>query len=130
TDSELYSIEKRNFEDIVLSSKELTKQWLEMLSLKLEILTQTSLNLSFETTSTRIVKVLSQLVHVYGSKTENGNIVITIKFTHQEIADLIGTTRVTVSNHLKKLNNAGFIYKQNGYYYICNFEKLKTFNFN
>lgn len=128
SDSKLISIKKDTFEEIVMSNQLLTRQWLEMLSLKLEILTHSTMNLSFESSSKRILRVLIQLVHTYGREIDNGTILITIKFTHQEIADLIGTTRVTVSNYLKKLNNSRFIYKKNGFYYINNFETLKNIN--
>lgn|SRR5690625_2754482 len=89
-----------------------------MISLKLEILTHASLNLSFDSSSQRIIRAFIQLATIYGIEKQDRSIKINITFTHQELADLIGTSRVTVSNEISKLQQLKVIKKKGRYYYI------------
>lgn len=47
-----------------------------------------------------------------------------IKFTHQEMADLTGLSRVTVSNILSSMTCKGIIEKQDGYLIIKNLDAM------
>lgn len=125
SDSTLIEISKELFERLTLEDKEFTKQWIKILSMKLELLTTTTFQLTFDSSIQRILNTFIQLSEVYGVPEENGSIKILIKFTHQELADLIGTTRVTVSNTVKKLFDDELIYKKNGFYYIDDMERLR-----
>lgn len=125
SDSVLLKVDKKKFEQLAFSNRSLTKQWLEMLSLKLEILIHSSPNLSFDSSSKRLAQTLVQLGTTYGIKQSNGIIKISITFTHQELADLIGSSRVTVSNEINKLQGQGIITKPEKHYYINSMEQLK-----
>lgn len=124
TKSTLLEIDKNIFMKKVLENDILTKQWVEMLSLKLELLTHATIKLSFENSLINIVNAFLELANTYGEKQENGSIKISISFTHQELADLIGTSRVTVSNTIKFLSESNVIIKSKGYYYIFDIDKL------
>lgn len=114
----LLKVNKFIFEEIALTNELIIKQWLEMLSMKLEILTHSSLNLSFDSSRERIIKTFIHLVTTYGVRENSNYMKITISFTHQELADLIGMSRVTVSNEISKLEQQKLIYKKEQYYYI------------
>lgn len=124
TRSILLEIDKNIFMKKVLENELLTKQWLEMLSLKLELLTHVSIKLTYENSLINIVNAFLELANTYGERQGNGSIKISISFTHQELADLIGSSRVTVSNTIKLLNDSNVIFKRKGYYYINDIDKL------
>ncbi|MBR3121796.1 MAG: Crp/Fnr family transcriptional regulator [Oceanobacillus sp.] len=127
SDSILIEMDKKVFEQHVLQDTEMTKQWLELLSIKSEILTNSLLHVSYESSLRRIINALVQLANSYGIETQNGSIKISIPFTHQELSELIGTSRVTVSNSIALLQEANLVYKKNKFYHITNIAKLKEF---
>ena len=47
-----------------------------------------------------------------------------MKFTQQEMADLVGVSRVRVAGIMKKLEENGIITKKNGYIYITSNNKV------
>lgn len=56
----------------------------------------------------RILRVLSWLAYRFGSEMEQGHKMVP-KFTHQDLADLAGVTRVTVTRSLNQLEQQHFI---------------------
>ena len=61
----------------------------------------------------------------FGVKT-NGSIKLTLTFTEQDLANLAGVTRETVSLELKKLKRDGYIKKDEGYYTINKIGELRN----
>lgn len=125
SDAILVKINKKVFEDFLFEDKELSRQRLEMLSIKVELLAHTSLYLSYDNSFNRIVRMFLDLANGYGEEDEDGSIKIGISFTHQEVAYLIGTTRVTVANTVKNLMDSNLLEKRGRYYFIGNIEKLQ-----
>lgn len=67
----------------------------------------------------RIIKFLIFLAHKFGIEEKKGRL-IQIPLTHQELADSIGTTRVTVTRIINKLEKSGFIDRPNrNYITLC-----------
>jgi CRP-like cAMP-binding protein len=67
------------------------------------------LNLSLEAVPGRLAKVLSEMAFRYGTVQENGSVVINLKLPHREIADLVGSTRESVTAHLNELRRRELI---------------------
>ncbi|HQR32451.1 MAG TPA: Crp/Fnr family transcriptional regulator [Blastocatellia bacterium] len=67
------------------------------------------LNLSLEAVPGRLTKVLSEMAFRYGTVQENGSIIINLKLPHREIADLVGSTRESVTAHLNDLRRRELI---------------------
>lgn len=67
------------------------------------------LNLSLEAVPGRLTKVLSEMAFRYGTVQENGSVVINLKLPHREIADLVGSTRESVTAHLNDLRRRELI---------------------
>ncbi|WP_061808985.1 Crp/Fnr family transcriptional regulator [Rossellomorea vietnamensis] len=108
----------RQFEEMLLEDKKKMKQWMELTNLKMNILTKSSLQLSFGPSRRRIIESLLHLALTFGRQDGEKSYIISITFTHQELADLVGTTRVTVVNTLNKLIDEGFLLKKEKYYEI------------
>ena len=65
--------------------------------------------LTFGNVSSRLASVLLIYANRYGIKKENGEIQIPIPFTHNDIANIVGVARETVSIEIKKFLNNGII---------------------
>lgn len=73
----------------------------------------------------RIAVSLLSLCISHGVK-YNNTIKITIKFTHEELANLTGLNRVTVSKAFQDFFNKKIIFKENGFIIIKDIEQLKN----
>jgi CRP-like cAMP-binding protein len=65
---------------------------------------------SYKTVDLMLLKLLIWLGQKFGRKTDQGNL-IDVRLTHQELADLIGSTRVTITRILSQLEQQGLIQK-------------------
>lgn len=119
----LIRIDPVRFKQTILSKPTYSEQLFKMMSIKIRLLYQHSLHLSYSSSLYRVCHTFAQLGLTYGVK-EGDHIKIKVSFTHQEIANLIGTTRVTVANHTKKLLEIGTLSKTKQYYYIHDIVKL------
>jgi Crp-like helix-turn-helix domain len=68
--------------------------------------------------SDRLLKLLTWLAKHFGRSTPEGNQQINIRFTHQQLADVAGTTRVTITRLLGELECSGFIRRLPKHNYI------------
>lgn len=125
TNCTLLKFERGEFINKVMSNQALMEQILKIMSLRISILTRHTLDLSFTHSYQRLCKALIQLSLIYGEKQKDGTIFIDFKLTQKELSELIGSTRVTVSNHLKKLIDLNIIKKEKKHYIIQNIEVLK-----
>ncbi|XQY91591.1 Crp/Fnr family transcriptional regulator [Metabacillus sp. HB246100] len=123
-ETHLISIPSHRFKEMIKRNNQLSEQWIEFLQIKLELLAQDNLYLSFGSSLVRICDALCHLVRLYGQEERQGGYTINMTFTHQELANLIGATRVTVVNTLKQLINQSILVKQGKYYHIPDLNKL------
>jgi len=65
----------------------------------------------------RLQHLLTWLAGKFGRSVPTGEL-IDLRLTHQAIAELVGTTRVTVTRLLKELEEAGEIHRQQRHYII------------
>lgn len=75
------------------------------------------LELNTQTTSEKVMGLLKQLSKEYGEPCELGTL-IKIKLTQQELASMVGASRVMVSMALQKLIKKGLICRDKKYYII------------
>jgi CRP/FNR family transcriptional regulator len=72
------------------------------------VLGEMVVNLVSDDVGTRIAKLILRLSARYGTRMGK-EIFLNIPFTHQEIADMVGTTRQTVSSTLNRLKRQGVL---------------------
>jgi len=100
------------------------KRVLEFETRKCRLLQRQVLALSYASATNRIARTLLDLYHTYGEDTPQGYF-LRIHFTKNELAILVGTSRVTVSNELMKMEQSGLLIRRNNYYIITDLERLK-----
>ncbi len=81
-------------------------------------------DLLFKDVPTRLARLLERLAREEGQPTPEG-IEIALKLTHQEIAELIGSTRETTTLLLNQLRRAGVIGRRRGRLLITDLEGLR-----
>jgi CRP-like cAMP-binding protein len=69
---------------------------------------------SYKRVDIMLIKLLSWLTTRFGHAIAAGNL-IDLRLTHQDIADLLGTTRVTVTRTLSKFEEQGIIERLRGH---------------
>jgi CRP/FNR family transcriptional regulator len=105
---EVLCIKKTDFERYIKQHGHLAMQVIELLSYRLRELSDVLLNLASEDVASRVIKLLRRLCSRYGKP--NGNqVLLDIAITHQEMADMIGASRQTVTSVLSTLRKQGIV---------------------
>lgn len=92
---------------------------IDLLSCRLRELGDVITNLVADDVTARVVKLLTRLGARYGTG-EGKEVRLNICLTHQEMADMIGTTRQTVTTVLSSLKRKDFLRIENKIIYIQN----------
>ncbi len=103
-ESKLYIIKKRQFEAFLRSDPEICMRVMRGLTLRLRELTDSVRDLALIDVYGRIAKKLTSMAN-----DEDGEMVISKKLTHKEIASMIGSSREMVSRIMKELSRGGYI---------------------
>ncbi len=123
-DTLLYQIPHQHFLDKLHENHEFSLDVLRIMTKKMRLITTQMKQLSFNNSCYRICYALTNLVNQFGEKTPGGW-QLKIKFTHQEMANLTGLSRVSVSNIFLRMTADGIIDKKDGYLVI---KDLKILN--
>lgn len=113
-ESEVLVLSKRDFLTLIGERPAVALTALDILSSRLRRLGETFMNLATEEVPVRLARLLLSLAHG-GAKmrcshhTSRGGICVNVTLTHQEIADMIGSSRQTVTTALNHLKRAGTI---------------------
>ncbi len=79
--------------------------------------------LTFTSSRAKVSYALYHMLRQY-STPESGEYKINITFTHQEIGQLVGLSRVSVSNILSQMVKEGVLHKNNGYYFVSDMDAV------
>ena len=112
--SQLILIEQKKFKKLIDEFPELAIKIIANLSTRLRKANQQIENLTFKNVENRLIDVLVDLKRAYGKKQDKGYL-ISKKITHQELANLVGTTRSTTTKILNKLADEDKLINKKGY---------------
>lgn len=122
-DSAVYNIPFAKVKEAMKNDWDLSLKVMQMLCRKNLILLQQVRELSSSAAVQRVAKVLVNLSRQYG-KVEDGDVCIGIRFTHQDVANLIKASRVTVSNVFQTFMADGILEKRSGRFWIKDMGRL------
>ena len=109
-DSVTAIISRKDFYDLLFGQKKVMENLLHILSLRLREAWKRIQLLNFNNASQRVKMLLLMLSETYGTKNPRGTgTVLNIKLIHQDIADMTGLTRETVTRVLDKWQKSGEI---------------------
>lgn len=113
-DAQIVVIPISEFEKVLIENPELSIKVFKVLGEKIvdlqDRLEEQILNNTYE----QIIKLLIRLGKLHGSKINNGLVVLKGEFTNKDLANMIGTTRETVSRTLTKLKKEKLIEIKDG----------------
>ncbi len=95
----LIKLNRKRFRQYLIDDPAMAMRVIDILSERLRILGDMLLNLTSNDVTARLVKLLARLFQRYG-RSRDGRIYIDIPLTHQEMADMIGCCRQTVTSTL------------------------------
>lgn len=124
TDSEVYHIPKTVFIECLKVDHDLSLKTIEIMARKNRLLASQIEDLSFNDAYSRVAIALIKLAMSYSSDCSDGN-KLEIKFTHQEMANLLGLSRVSVSKIMSDFIRLSILEKKDGYIVLKDLHKLK-----
>ena len=114
TDSEVALLSRRDFFLLIQSNPKLLEQLLLILCGRLRDSWQRVEMLNFKNASHRVKILLLMLARDHGIEQEQGEILLNFKLTHQDIADMTGLTRETVTRVIDRWQRDGEISVKKG----------------
>jgi CRP/FNR family transcriptional regulator len=117
SDCRLYAIPQGLFKDFLVDHPSTAMLVIDLLSCRLRILGDMVKNLTADDVTTRLAKLLIRLSARYGQRVTAAHLRLSIRLTHQELADMIGATRQTVTGVLSELRRRGVIDVED--HYLC-----------
>jgi len=104
----LYTLRRNDFEKLIMDNPTLAFHLLGDTMERLRRANQQIYDLTFLNVRTRIVKRLIRLSEEFGATTPQG-VRIELKITHQQMAEMVGAVRETVTKVLLELQESGLI---------------------
>ncbi len=105
---EVLTVPQEQFKAFLRCRPEASLLCMQVLSSRLRILGEVLANLVSDDVHTRVAKLILRLSARYGTRV-GSEIFLNIPLTHQEIADMVGTTRQTVTSALGQLKRQGVL---------------------
>ena len=106
--TELLSVSYDDFLKFVSEFPRVSLPLLQLLSYRLHEITEVLSDVTSVDVASRVMKLLRRLADRYGRQVENG-VFLELPVTHQEMADMIGASRQTVTTVLGDLRRRGLI---------------------
>ncbi len=124
-DTWVYKVSTQELARTMQADWALNQSVLALLCRKNQVYLSQIISLSFSQATQRVAQHLIDLCRQYGTATPDG-CRLTIKFTQSELAQLVNTSRVTVSNIFNQLTDRGAIMKKNGAFYVRDLALLEN----
>lgn len=121
--SRLLVIRKKNFQRLLTRDPKLALYLLETVSARLRRANEEIEGLLFRNILGRVAKAMLDLGRRSGEQ-RDGSLFLKERFTQQELADVVGTTREPLTRALSSLRRAGLVEQRGGLYAIPSPEKL------
>lgn len=106
--SEVLAVSQEKFRDFLDHHPRIAMLSMQVLSSRLRVLGEMFVNLVSDDVNTRIAKLILRLSARYGTRVGK-EVFLNIPLTHQEIADMVGTSRQTVTSALGALKRQGVL---------------------
>jgi CRP-like cAMP-binding protein len=122
-DVTMLSVGKRNYSELLKRNWPMAEFVLKALCERLNRTNEQVENLLSQNILGRVAKTLSRMARHEGVA-EGGGILIAAAYTHQEIADMVGTTREPIARAISSLKQAKLLEVRNGRFFIPDPERL------
>lgn len=107
--SVLLSVNKRDFARLLESYPRMSIPMLRQLTRRVRVLTDDIASMAFLDSYSRVTRKILNLAEEMGQTNADGHILIDRPLTHQQLANLVGTTRETVTKILNEMKDNGLL---------------------
>ena len=104
----IHSLSRPDFEGVMTRHPQLAINMVRLMGARLRLACDSLVAVAEQRTEARLARVLLRLAHNYGVPDGDG-IVLGMRLSHQELADMIACTRQTVNALLHDFSDAGWI---------------------
>jgi len=125
TDAMVTVLPKGSLVELLASIPTVSKNFIRLLSKRLAKVEKEFGDFGHTWSYDRLAKILLKLCEEHGRETPKG-ILITLRLTHEDLANLIGTTRETVTTQMIRFRRMGFVRSQDRFL-IVDKARLKEF---
>ena len=125
TDSLIYRIPREKLLEVMRRDWELNLRVIQLICRKKGSVFHQMLELSFSQALGRVARMLLNLMSEYGIPQEDGAVLIDMTFTHQEVASLVNTSRVTVSHIFNQFASEGVLEKRGSRFVVRRPQELQ-----
>ncbi|AZR73582.1 hypothetical protein BBF96_09380 [Anoxybacter fermentans] len=125
-DTVIYSMNFKDLKNALFKEPDLSFDLLKVMAEKVRTLTQQIKDMVFYDISGRLANQILIFSKQFGKKTERG-ILIQLSLTHQELANLLGASRVTVTKTLNQFQEEGIIEIVNRRILITDLQQLMRY---
>lgn len=106
---ELLVVERSGFRTLLASVPTLALNLLLVMSRRLRDLSDRTQSMSLLNVESRLAKAILQLAERFGKEERGGEILLTLKLSQQELANMVGATREFVNRQLRGWQDQGII---------------------
>jgi len=125
TDAVVTVLPKGNLVELLASIPTISKNFIRLLSKRLAKVEKEFGDFGHTWSYDRLSKILLQLCEDHGKETPTGTM-ISLRLTHEDLANLIGTTRETVTTQMIRFRRMGLVNRQDRFL-VVNKARLKEF---
>lgn len=124
-ETRMYQLSRESFENLVRTNPEFGLRLIQVIGFRLKQAQARIEDLVFRQVPSRVARLLVSLAEHHGKVTPNG-IRVEFPLTHQEIADMVGSSRVTVTQVLNRFRASQWIGIESKRVTIHNLEALES----
>jgi len=126
-ESHIVRLPKADFLKIILGSRDISYQFIKLLSANVEEKEKKLISLAFDSVRKRTASTLYQLIDKYKDNLINGN--VAIKISRDDLASLVGTATETVIRSIADLKEDGIVALEARQIIILDQDRLKNINY-
>jgi CRP-like cAMP-binding protein len=108
-DTEVMSTDKKHIEDLIQRNPSLALAVIRILGSRIRQAHSAIQGFVFCDARTRLAQLLLKLAQINGLHNDDGTVTLRNRFTHQELADMIGAIRQTVTENINYLKHHGYV---------------------
>ena len=105
----VFTVAKRDFERIIFEHPQIALKIMRDLTRRIRQVNQQVEDLAFKDVHERVASTLCNLSKIEGRQLTNNRILINLKMTHQDLANMVGSSRETVTRALNRLQDQEII---------------------
>lgn len=125
TDCELMVIHRRDVRQLFESEPKLAIHFLELAGARLRYLSDKIEDTAFLDVSARLAKQLLHMAEINGEETSEG-LIVRLQPSQAELGQMLGTSRISISKHLRRWRDKGWVSLRRGVVLIKDRDALQT----